>query len=102
MSPKQPIIQDRLNQAQILLGISDRIAALESLDGEVTPESLLERGMVRRGKPVKILGDGELSKALQIRAHKFSRSAKEKIEAAFGELTADYRIGESVDKQHVF
>ncbi|MEE2897443.1 MAG: GAF domain-containing protein [Gemmatimonadota bacterium] len=32
MSPKQPIIQDRLNQAQILLGISDRIAALESLD----------------------------------------------------------------------
>jgi adenylate cyclase len=32
VSPKQPIIQDRLNQAQILLGISDRIAALESLD----------------------------------------------------------------------
>jgi adenylate cyclase len=32
VSPKQPVIQDRLNQAQILLGISDRIAALESLD----------------------------------------------------------------------
>ena len=60
------------------------VSALESLDGEVTPESLLERGMVRRGKPVKILGDGELSKALQVRAHKFSRSAKEKIEAAGG------------------
>jgi large subunit ribosomal protein L15 len=40
--------------------------------------------MVRRGKPVKILGDGELSKALRVRAHKFSRSAKEKIEAAGG------------------
>jgi large subunit ribosomal protein L15 len=60
------------------------VSALESLDGEVTPESLLKRGMVRRGKPVKILGDGELSKALRVRAHKFSRSAKEKIEAAGG------------------
>ena len=60
------------------------VSTLESLDGEVTPESLLERGMVRRGRPVKVLGDGELSKALQVRAHKFSRSAKEKIEAAGG------------------
>ena len=60
------------------------VSRLESLDGEVTPESLLESGMVRRGRPVKILGDGELSKALQVRAHKFSRSAKEKIEAAGG------------------
>ncbi len=60
------------------------VSTLESLDGEVSPESLLERGMVRRGKPVKILGDGEISKALTVRAHKFSRSAKEKIEAAGG------------------
>ena len=60
------------------------VSTLESLDGEVSPESLLERGMVRRGRPVKILGDGEISKALTVRAHKFSRSARQKIEAAGG------------------
>ena len=60
------------------------VSTLDSLDGEVSPESLLERGMVRRGRPVKILGDGELSKALTVRAHRFSRSAKQKIEAAGG------------------
>ena len=60
------------------------VSTLESLDGEINPDSLLERGMVRRGRPVKILGDGEISKALTVRAHKFSRSAKEKIEAAGG------------------
>ncbi len=60
------------------------VSTLASLDGEVSPESLLERGMVRRGRPVKILGDGEISKALTVRAHKFSRSARQKIEAAGG------------------
>jgi large subunit ribosomal protein L15 len=59
---------------------------LEVLEGieEVTPEVLLEAGLVRRGYPVKILGDGELTKKLRVEAHKFSRSAKEKIEAAGG------------------
>lgn len=52
---------------------------------EVTPESLLERRLVRRKKmPVKILGDGELSQPLVIKAHKFSASARQKIEAAGG------------------
>jgi large subunit ribosomal protein L15 len=57
---------------------------LEDLSGEVTPETLLERGLVRRGLPVKILGDGELKAALQVKAHRFSRTAREKIEAAGG------------------
>lgn len=52
---------------------------------EVTPESLLGRRLVRRKKmPVKILGDGELSQPLVIKAHKFSASARQKIEAAGG------------------
>ncbi|MCX7860100.1 MAG: 50S ribosomal protein L15 [Chloroflexus sp.] len=52
---------------------------------EVTPESLLDRRLVRRKKmPVKILGDGELSQPLVIKAHKFSASARQKIEAAGG------------------
>ncbi len=51
---------------------------------EVTPEVLLQRGLVRKNTPVKILGDGEITKPLVVKAHKFSKSAKEKIEAAGG------------------
>jgi large subunit ribosomal protein L15 len=51
----------------------------------VTPESLHERGVIRSSSAlVKILADGELQSAMHIRAHKFSASAKEKIEAAGG------------------
>jgi large subunit ribosomal protein L15 len=51
---------------------------------EVTPESLREAGLAKRSHPVKVLGDGEISKKLTVRAHGFSGSAKEKIEAAGG------------------
>ena len=53
--------------------------------GEVTPESLAERGLVN-GKQarLKILGDGSLSKSLTVKAHRFSAKAKEKIEARGG------------------
>ena len=52
---------------------------------EVTPESLRKSGLAtRKGIPVKVLGQGDLSKALTVRAHAFSKSAREKIEAAGG------------------
>jgi large subunit ribosomal protein L15 len=52
---------------------------------EVTPQLLLEHGLIRRkDKAVKILGDGSLSKPLTIKAHGFSSKAKEKIEALGG------------------
>lgn len=60
------------------------LAQLADMSGEVTPESLAEAGLVRNDARVKILGDGELGAALTVRAHKFSRSAREKIEAAGG------------------
>jgi len=51
----------------------------------VTPESLLEKRLIRKKEsPVKILGKGELSAPLHIRAHAFSKTAKEKIESAGG------------------
>jgi large subunit ribosomal protein L15 len=50
----------------------------------VTPELLLERGLVSGGAPLKVLGRGELVKALTVRAHKFSGKAAEKIGAAGG------------------
>lgn len=52
---------------------------------EVTPAALLEARAVRRkNMPVKILGEGDLSQALTVHAHKFSASARQKIEAAGG------------------
>jgi large subunit ribosomal protein L15 len=60
------------------------VARLGDLDGEVTPEALIEKGFVRGGMPVKVLGEGEIQKALVVKAHRFSKSAREKIEAAGG------------------
>jgi large subunit ribosomal protein L15 len=65
------------------------VADLESrfdAGAEVTPESLREAGLAKRRHPVKILGRGELSTKLTVRAHAFSASAKEKIEAAGGSV----------------
>jgi large subunit ribosomal protein L15 len=51
---------------------------------EVTPELLRDRGMVRTALPVKVLGQGELDRALTVRAHAVSTSARAKIEQAGG------------------
>jgi large subunit ribosomal protein L15 len=57
---------------------------LEGVD-KVTPELLYERRLVRKkNMPVKILGEGEITRAMEVTAHAFSKSAKEKIEAAGG------------------
>ncbi len=51
----------------------------------VTLELMAEKGLVRAGKgPVKVLADGDLTKKLAVQAHKFSRSAQAKVEAAGG------------------
>ena len=57
---------------------------LEGIEGEINPETLAAQGLVRHGLPVKILGSGEVDKALTIKAHRFSKAAREKIEAAGG------------------
>jgi large subunit ribosomal protein L15 len=52
---------------------------------EVTPESLVEKGILKNTKTdVKLLGDGDVSKKLIVRVHAISASAREKIEAAGG------------------
>lgn len=58
-------------------------AAFES-GAEVTPTALLERGVIANVRNVKVLGRGDLKKSLNVRAHAFSASAKEKIAAAGG------------------
>jgi len=57
----------------------------KGLEGEITPELLKSSGLVRTSQAkIKILGNGELSKAVTVRAHAFSGSAKEKIANAGG------------------
>jgi large subunit ribosomal protein L15 len=57
------------------------------VDGPVTPEVLVEKGITRGPEfPVKILGEGEIDKAVTVHAHKFSESARSKIEAAGGSV----------------
>lgn len=51
---------------------------------EVTPEILKNKRIIHCTEAVKILGDGELTKPLKVKAHKFSKSAEEKIKAAGG------------------
>lgn len=60
------------------------LAARFDEGAEVTPETLKAAGLATRRHPVKVLGNGELSKRLTVRAHAFSATAREKIEAAGG------------------
>ena len=63
----------------------DELAERFDRDAEVTPEALREARLVRgRGTPVKVLGRGEIDRALTVSAHRFSGEAKRKIEAAGG------------------
>ena len=65
----------------------DRINALFPDGGTVGVEELVEKGAVRTGLPVKVLGSGDLSVKVEVSAHAFSTSAKEKIAAAGGSTT---------------
>ena len=61
------------------------VGDLARLDGEITPQRLVDEGVIKKlGAGLKVLGDGDLSKAIVVRAHRFSRSAREKITAAGG------------------
>ncbi|MBI4939536.1 50S ribosomal protein L15 [Kineosporia sp. R_H_3] len=65
----------------------DRLSALFPEGGAVSVEDLVAKGAVRDGAPVKVLGDGEVTVALQVTVNAFSASAREKIAAAGGTAT---------------
>lgn len=73
--------------AKDIVGVN--VSSLERFDNDavVTVDTLVETGIVRNPRDgVKILGDGELTKKLTVKANAFSASAKEKIEAAGGSV----------------
>lgn len=65
----------------------DKLASLYPSGGDVSIESLIEKGAVRDGHLVKVLGTGEIGVAVHITANAFSASAKAKIESAGGSAT---------------
>jgi len=66
------------------------VVSLEKLAGlgetTITPDVLRKAGVIKGKAPVKILGDGELTGAITVQAHKFSKSAQEKITKAGGKF----------------
>jgi large subunit ribosomal protein L15 len=65
----------------------DRLVAAFAGKTEISLEDIYERGLCKYGSPVKVLGVGELSAALQVEAHRFSQSAIDKITKAGGKAT---------------
>ncbi len=82
MKKSMPFEQFRTHTQPVNVG--DLEARFEA-GAEVTPRTLAAAGLAtRKGVPVKILGEGELTKKLTVRAHGFSKAARERIESAGG------------------
>lgn len=85
--PKLPGFTPRNRVAYTTVNVG-RLGEVFDDGAEVTPQALHDAGLVRGGAaPVKILGDGELARSLQVSAHAFSASARSKIEASGGTVT---------------
>ncbi len=85
--PKRGFNNAQFRTVYEVVNVGELEARFES-NATVNREGLIEAGLVRRGRkplPIKILGEGTLSKALTVEADRFSGSAKEKIAAAGGE-----------------
>lgn len=82
---------------EVSLGtLNDNFAANE----EVTPEALHERGLIKKAqRDVVVLGTGEVDKALRVSAHRFTKSAREKIEQAGGSASVIERAPQANDNQ---
>ena len=73
-----------------ILRVEYQVVNLERLvelgEKNITPELLVEHGLAGKNDLIKVLGDGELKSALTVQAHKFSKSAQEKITKAGGKV----------------
>ena len=85
--PKLKGFRNRFRTEYQVVNVGD-LARLFPDGGAVGPDELVASGAVRKGLPVKVLGDGDLAGVtLQVSAHAFSGSAREKIAAAGGSST---------------
>jgi large subunit ribosomal protein L15 len=84
--PKLKGFKNRNRQVFQVVNVAD-LARLFPEGGTVGPEQLAEAGAVRKGEPVKVLGDGEIGVKLDVTAHAFSGTARDKLAAAGGSAT---------------
>ena len=84
--PKLKGFRNRFRVEYQVVNVGD-LGTLFPEGGTVGPEELVEAGAVRRNKPVKVLGNGDLGVALTVSAHAFSGSARDKITGAGGSVT---------------
>jgi large subunit ribosomal protein L15 len=81
--PKEPGFTNR-NRRQWAVVNVERLGQRFEKGATVTPEAMAQAGLVRRRLPVKVLGQGQLDRALTVQAQGFTRSARQKIEEAGG------------------
>ena len=62
------------------------LSLLKDWKEDVTPEKLVEKGLIKKGSRLKILASGDLTQGLTVKAHKFSKTAEEKIKKAGGKV----------------
>jgi large subunit ribosomal protein L15 len=84
--PKLKGFKNRNREVYQIVNVAD-LARLFPGGGSVGPDELAAAGAVRKGEPVKVLGDGEIGVKLDVTAHAFSGSAREKLAAAGGSAT---------------
>jgi large subunit ribosomal protein L15 len=83
--PKLKGFKNRNKHYYALINVEKLTASFDAND-VVTPEVLRDRGLVKKRGKVKVLGEGEIDRALTIKAHAFSLGAVEKIQAAGGSI----------------
>ena len=81
--PKKPGFTNR-NREEFAVVNLDKLSAKFEANATVTPEALVEAGLIPPKLPVKILGGGEVDRPLVVQAHAFTRSARQKLEQAGG------------------
>jgi len=83
--PKEPGFTPRNREEWAVVNLK-RLSSRFEEGATVTPEAMAEAGLVRKRRPVKVLGYGDLDRALTVQAHGFSDTARQKIEQAGGSV----------------
>ena len=83
--PKKRGFTNRNREEWTVVNVN-RLASKFEANATVTPDSLVAAGLVRKGMPVKILGGGDLDRALVVQAHGFTKTARQKVEQAGGRV----------------
>ena len=89
----------RVEYEIVNVGRLEELASVGELEGLIDQTALARAGVVDLHRPLKILGEGELTRAIQVRANKVSAGARAKIEAAGGSAEEIDKVGRPVDDE---